>query len=371
MSALTASSLEHAGGRPACPSCTRSRSGCPRARGAGAPRVPRDDPRRGADAGGHTSPTGALVHSNFSELPRFLDEGDLVVINTSGTLGRRGRRHDARRRGAAGAPLDPAAGRPVDRRGPTRRRSAHLARGAPVRASSCPTGAGWSLLAPYSPGPGGAGRAALGLERRDARTPPQLPGPPRPAHPLRLRAAAAARSSAYQNVYATEPGIGRDAERRAPLHPRGASPAWWPRGSASPRCCCTPASPPSRPTSRPTPSTSGSRCPRRIASTTRGARAGACHCHRHDRGARPRVGGRRSWARAPERRLDRDGRLTRTPRALHRRLPHRLARARGLNTSPCSRPLPGRPLLEVVLRRPAGTRGTCWHEFGDVHLILP
>src|ERR1700734_1005105 len=29
---------------------------------------------------------GSLVHSHFSELPRFLDEGDLVVLNTSGTL---------------------------------------------------------------------------------------------------------------------------------------------------------------------------------------------------------------------------------------------------------------------------------------------
>ena len=29
---------------------------------------------------------GTIVHSHFSELPRFLDEGDLVVINTSGTL---------------------------------------------------------------------------------------------------------------------------------------------------------------------------------------------------------------------------------------------------------------------------------------------
>ncbi len=28
----------------------------------------------------------SLVHTTFSELPRFLDEGDLVVINTSGTL---------------------------------------------------------------------------------------------------------------------------------------------------------------------------------------------------------------------------------------------------------------------------------------------
>src|ERR1700684_4716813 len=29
---------------------------------------------------------GSLVHSHFSELPRFLDEGDLIVLNTSGTL---------------------------------------------------------------------------------------------------------------------------------------------------------------------------------------------------------------------------------------------------------------------------------------------
>ena len=28
----------------------------------------------------------SLVHSHFSELPRFLEEGDLIVINTSGTL---------------------------------------------------------------------------------------------------------------------------------------------------------------------------------------------------------------------------------------------------------------------------------------------
>src|SRR4051812_2268123 len=27
-----------------------------------------------------------LVHANFSDLPRFLDAGDLVVVNTSGTL---------------------------------------------------------------------------------------------------------------------------------------------------------------------------------------------------------------------------------------------------------------------------------------------
>jgi len=30
--------------------------------------------------------TGTLLHSYFSEIPRLLDEGDLVVVNTSGTL---------------------------------------------------------------------------------------------------------------------------------------------------------------------------------------------------------------------------------------------------------------------------------------------
>ena len=29
---------------------------------------------------------GSLVHTHFSDIPRFLDEGDLVVVNTSGTL---------------------------------------------------------------------------------------------------------------------------------------------------------------------------------------------------------------------------------------------------------------------------------------------
>jgi S-adenosylmethionine:tRNA ribosyltransferase-isomerase len=30
--------------------------------------------------------SGEIVHANFNELPRFLDAGDLVVVNTSGTL---------------------------------------------------------------------------------------------------------------------------------------------------------------------------------------------------------------------------------------------------------------------------------------------
>src|SRR6202034_4575313 len=33
-----------------------------------------------------TKSTLGLVHTYFSEIPRLLDEGDLVVVNTSGTL---------------------------------------------------------------------------------------------------------------------------------------------------------------------------------------------------------------------------------------------------------------------------------------------
>ena len=56
---------------------------------------------------------GSLVHTHFSELPRFLDEGDLVVLNTSGTLAAE---VDGIERTASPAdpPLDPAPGRTVD-----------------------------------------------------------------------------------------------------------------------------------------------------------------------------------------------------------------------------------------------------------------
>ena len=66
-----------------------------------------------------TKSDGALVHSTFSELPRFLDEGDLVVINTSGTLAAEIDGTATGRVGGAGAPLDQAARRSVDHRSPT------------------------------------------------------------------------------------------------------------------------------------------------------------------------------------------------------------------------------------------------------------
>ena len=63
-------------------------------------------------------------------------------------------------------------------------------------------------------------------------------------------------------------------------------------------------------------------------------------------------------------------RVTRAAGAFHRRLPHRAGTSRRPRTWPCSRPSPGGPLLEASYAA-ALEEGYLWHEFGDVHLILP
>jgi S-adenosylmethionine:tRNA ribosyltransferase-isomerase len=146
---------------------------------------------------------GALVHSHFSELPRFLDEGDLVVLNTSGTLA-------AELDGLApdGAAVQvhlstqlPAGLWTVEVR---RDGAAHLGQ-APGTTITLPGGGEVALLAPYSPGPGGAG-VRLWVSRIDT---------PEPLHrflarhgrPIRYGYVAGSYPiSAYQNVYVTEPG---------------------------------------------------------------------------------------------------------------------------------------------------------------------
>jgi len=146
---------------------------------------------------------GSLVHSHFSELPRFLDEGDLVVINTSGTLA-------AEIDGTApdGAAVQvhlstrlPAGLWTVEIRRDGR---AHLA-ASPGDVVQLPAGGHVALLTPYSPGPGGTG-VRLWVSRVE--TPERLYsylarygrpiryGYVRGSYPL----------SAYQNVYVTEPG---------------------------------------------------------------------------------------------------------------------------------------------------------------------
>ncbi len=146
---------------------------------------------------------GSIVHSHFSELPRFLDEGDLVVINTSGTLAA-----ELDGTGPDGVPVQvhlstklPAGLWTIEIR---RQGRAYLE--ASVGEHFELAGEGRvDLLAPYSPGPGGDG-VRLWVSRVETLEPlqrhlarygrPIRYGYVRGSHPI----------SAYQNVYATEPG---------------------------------------------------------------------------------------------------------------------------------------------------------------------
>jgi S-adenosylmethionine:tRNA ribosyltransferase-isomerase len=143
----------------------------------------------------------SLVHSTFSELPRFLVEGDVVVINTSGTLP------------AAISGLD-ASGDPVEVHLSTRlpaglwtvelRRSGEAelsaSSGTVVRLDG---GGTVNLLAPYSEGPRGV---RLWVATVDTPSPllSYLAVNGRPIAYSYVRGRWPI--TAYQNVYATEPG---------------------------------------------------------------------------------------------------------------------------------------------------------------------
>ena len=130
------------------------------------------------------------------------------------------------RAGAPGPPLDRAAGRPVDGR---------AAPGRPRRASTPTAGRR------RRPGRRRPGRPAHPVRPHPAGGVPAVGGhgrPPRtrssPTWPSTAGPSATATCegdwpiSMYQNVYATEPGLGRDAQRRPAVHPRGADPAGGP-----------------------------------------------------------------------------------------------------------------------------------------------
>ncbi len=146
---------------------------------------------------------GSLVHSHFSELPRFLDEGDLVVINTSGTLAA-----EIEGTGPGGVPVQvhlstclPAGLWTVEIR---RNGEAHLTASA-GDVIELPAGGTVALLAPYSPGPGGTG-VRLWVSRVE--TPERLHSYlARHGRPIRYGYVRGSYPlSAYQNVYVTEPG---------------------------------------------------------------------------------------------------------------------------------------------------------------------
>jgi S-adenosylmethionine:tRNA ribosyltransferase-isomerase len=146
---------------------------------------------------------GSLVHSHFSELPRFVDEGDLIVLNTSGTLAA-----EVDGTGPDGSPLQvhlstqlPAGLWTVEVR---RDGQAFLAAEA-AWTIALAGGGSVHLLAPYAPGPGGAG-VRLWVSLIDT---------PEPLHTYLARNGRPIRYgyvkgtypiTAYQNVYVTEPG---------------------------------------------------------------------------------------------------------------------------------------------------------------------
>ena len=146
---------------------------------------------------------GSLVHSHFSELPRFLDEGDLVVLNTSGTLAA-----EVDGTGPEGEALQvhlstqlPAGLWTVEVR---RDGQAFLL--AEAGTSIALAGGGRvRLLAPYSPGLGGNG-VRLWVSLLDA---PEALHTYLARHGRPIRYGYVQGSypiAAYQNVYVTEPG---------------------------------------------------------------------------------------------------------------------------------------------------------------------
>ena len=150
-----------------------------------------------------TKADGSLVHSHFSELPRFLDEGDLVVINTSGTLAAEvdGSAPDGTEIQVHLSNQLPAGLWTVELR-----RDGHAHLGAdPGDVIRLAEDAHLVLLTPYSPGPGGVG-VRLWVSR--IQTPGRLHSfLARHGRPIRYGYVRGSYSiAAYQNVYTTEPG---------------------------------------------------------------------------------------------------------------------------------------------------------------------
>jgi S-adenosylmethionine:tRNA ribosyltransferase-isomerase len=146
---------------------------------------------------------GALVHSHFSELPRFLDEGDLVVLNTSGTLAAEvdGIGPGDQRLQIHLSTQLPAGLWTVE----VRKGGAAFLGAEPGTNIELPGGGCVRLLTPYSPGPAGMG-VRLWVSLIDT---------PEALHTYLARHGRPIRYgyvqgdfplAAYQNVYVTEPG---------------------------------------------------------------------------------------------------------------------------------------------------------------------
>ena len=308
---------------------------------------------------------GSLTHSHFSELPRFLDEGDLVVVNTSGTLAAEldGTAPDGRDVQVHLSTRLPAGLWTVE----VRRGGRALLTASAGDTIALPGDGTVTLLAPYAPGPRGHGvRLWITHLQTPGRLHSYLARHGRPIrygyvhgdHPL----------SAYQNVYATEPGSAEMPSAGRPFTPEvvtrlvakgvGVAPLLLHTGVASLEA----AEPPYAEYFRVSLATA-----HRINDTRRaGGRVIGIgttvvraletvvdeHGHVH-----PQEGWTETVV-SPERPVRSiDGFLTgwHEPEASHLAMLEAIA---------------GRPLLEASYRA-ALAEGYLWHEFGDVHLILP
>jgi S-adenosylmethionine:tRNA ribosyltransferase-isomerase len=307
----------------------------------------------------------SLVHSHFSELPRFLDEGDLVVLNTSGTLAA-----EVDGSGPDGGPVQvhlstqlPAGLWTVE----IRRDGRAFLEAASGTTIALRGGGTVCLLTPYSPGPSGVGvRLWVALIETPGPLPTYLA---RHGRPIRYGYVQGSFPiSAYQNVYATEPGSAEMPSAGRPFTPEvltrlvakgvGVAPLLLHTGVASLEAN----EPPYAEYFKVSSSTahrindarrSGGRV---IAIGTTVVRALESVVDEHGR-----VLGGEGWTETvvspahPVRSID--GFLTgwHEPEASHLAMLEAIA---------------GRPLLEDSYRA-ALAEGYLWHEFGDVHLILP
>ena len=185
----------------------------------------------------------SIDHSRFSELPRWLSAGDLLVVNTSGTLKAALAARTSGRRQLRAAPLHAAAGGLLGGRGATAgscRFSALSARG---RRDHFEPDAGGRivLLAPYP-------STELSMRRLDCgwrhcSWGARAAVSPTARSPIRYSYVPAAwPASMYQTVFATEPGSAEMPSAGRPFTPSSS------HGSSrtafrSRRCCSTPASP--------------------------------------------------------------------------------------------------------------------------------
>ena len=317
---------------------------------------------------------GALVHARFRDLPDLLAPGDLLVVNTSATsprpLDARRADGDAGRAALRHRRAGPADGALVGRRAARRADGARPSRGAarrraPRRSPAAPRA---ELVAPYARRARGCGWRAL--DGRASRCTSYLAAP-RPPDPLRLRARARGRSTPTRPSSRCEPGSAEMPSAGRPVHAR-ARHARSSRGGVPSRRSLlhTGVSSPER-DEPPYPERYRVPDAHRAAGQRRARLGRPRHRRRHHRRARAR---------------DRaaDGRRVVRRRGLDRASSSRPSAACARSTA-CSPAGTSREASHLRAarggrrRRAARARATpaalehgyLWHEFGDIHLILP